>query len=107
MTTKQKTDKDIENRMIDGQVAEPSSENVNAVLNVSITIRVVMGRAEIPLGALMDMPKGAVIELDRHIGDKVDIELNGKIIAHGKLVEMADDKVGVELTEIVKEPSAK
>ena len=71
-----------------------------AVMDVPMRVEIVIGRARMPLSSLMRLAKGAVIELDRRVGDNVDIVLNDRVIGRGELVETGDDGVGVKLTEI-------
>ncbi|WP_134680623.1 FliM/FliN family flagellar motor switch protein [Paracoccus ravus] len=81
----------------------PSSESVNAMLNVKMDVEIVIGRASLPLSYLVSLSRGAVIELDRRIGDMVDVVVNGRVVAHGVLVAAGEGGIGVKLNDIVKE----
>ena len=80
-------------------------ENVNwtieALYEVPVQISVVLGRATIQLSNLLKLGKGAVIELDKTIGEPIDIFVNNKLVAKGEVV-VVENKIGVTLTEIVK-----
>ena len=80
-------------------------ENVNwtieALYEVPVQISVVLGRATIQLSNLLKLGKGAVIELDKAIGEPIDIFVNNKLVAKGEVV-VVENKIGVTLTEIVK-----
>ncbi len=78
-------------------------ESVSAMLNVKMDVEIVIGRARLPLAKLIGMSKGAVIELDRLIGDPVDVVVNGRVIAHGELVGNGEEGIGVKLTDIIQE----
>lgn len=102
MTKNDTPERDLESSMTDG-ARDPSLKSVISLMNITMPVEVVLGRASLPLSQLMGLSKGAVVELDRKIGDKVDIVVNGSVIAHGKLVSMNEGKIGVEMTEIVKD----
>ena len=53
---------------------------------------------------LMKLNKGAIIELDRKVGEAIDIYVNNSLVARGEVV-VVDDKLGITMTEIVKAPN--
>ncbi len=53
------------------------------------------------VGDLMKLGSGAVIELDRKVGEAIDIYLNNRLIARGEVV-VVGDRLGVTMTEIFK-----
>ena len=73
---------------------------LEALYDVSVQISVVLGNTTMPLSNLLKLSKGAVVELDRNVGDPVDIYVNNKLVAKGELV-VIDNKIGVTLTAIV------
>jgi flagellar motor switch protein FliN len=79
------------------EAAEPSLEAVN---DVPVNVQAVLGRSRIPIGELLRMRAGMVLELDRRVGEPVDIFVNNRLIARGEVV-MVDAALGVTLTEIV------
>jgi flagellar motor switch protein FliN/FliY len=54
-----------------------------------------------PVSDLLGLGRGAVLELDRRIGEAVDILVNDRLVARGEVV-VVEDRLGVTLTEIVK-----
>ena len=91
----------------DDQPAEPtrSVSSVNefeAVYDVPVKVKAVLGGARIPIGELVRMRAGAVVELDRKVGEPVDVFVNDRLIARGELV-LIDGLLGVTLTETVKQ----
>lgn len=76
---------------------------IDAMLNVDLHVQVVVGRSRMPISQLLKISKGSVIELDRRIGDPVDIVVSNVTIARGDLVKLEDGKLGVTIKEIVKE----
>jgi flagellar motor switch protein FliN/FliY len=83
------------------------SRPVNAVYGVGMNVQIVLGRARMPVSQLLSMSRGSVIELDKKIGQPVDVMVNDQLIAKGELVKVGDDRMGVTLTEVVKEFSPK
>ncbi|MDK3016699.1 flagellar motor switch protein FliN [Pseudodonghicola flavimaris] len=83
--------------------AAQGGRNIDALLNVRLDVRVVLGRSRMPISDLLELSKGSVIELDRKVGDPVDIMINDRLVARGDLVKVQGDRIGVALREIVKD----
>ena len=88
----------------------PSSENkaqhgksIDAMLNVDMNIQVVLGYSHMPIADLLKLSRDSVIELDRRIGEPVDIVINQSLVARGDLIKVGENRIGISLTEIVKE----
>lgn len=89
--------------------AEAASTNggprsIDALMGISMKVQVVLGGCRLPIADLLKLGRGSVIELDRRIGEPVDILVNGRLVAKGDLQKMADDNVGVTLNEMIKNP---
>jgi flagellar motor switch protein FliN/FliY len=56
-----------------------------------------------PVSELLNLTKGSVIELDRKVGEPVDVMVNDRVVARGDLVKVQDEMIGVALREIVKD----
>jgi flagellar motor switch protein FliN len=78
---------------------------IDSILRIPVTMQVVVGSATIPVSNLLKLGRGAIIPLDRRVGDPVDVMVNGRLIARGEVVVVEEDatRFGVALTEI-KEP---
>ncbi|WP_371347775.1 flagellar motor switch protein FliN [Ancylobacter sp. IITR112] len=76
---------------------------LESLLRVPVTLQVVLGSANLPVAQLMKLGRGAIVPLDRRVGEPVDIVVNGRIIARGEVVVVDEDnsRFGVSLTEIV------
>lgn len=72
-----------------------------AMMGIPVSVQVVLGTAKMPVSQLLALGRGAVIELDRKAGDPVDVTVNGRVVARGEIVLLADQRIGVTLTEIV------
>lgn len=77
-----------------------SDVNLDVILDVPVTISVEIGRTNIPIRQLLQYNQGSVIELDRHVGEALDVLVNNTLIAHGEVV-MIDDQFGIRLTDVV------
>ncbi len=80
-----------------------SGRNIEAMLNVDLRVQVILGHARMPISQLLKLSRGSVIELDRKIGEPVDLVINDRLVARGDLVKLDGDRIGVTLTEIVKD----
>ena len=77
--------------------------NADLIMSIPVEVQVVLGGTTMPVATLMNLGRGAVITLDKQIGDPVDIVVNGRVIARGEVIVMEDDssRFGVSLTEII------
>jgi flagellar motor switch protein FliN/FliY len=101
----------ITNEVIDMSEAENtalnqdfgSSEDVNleVVYDVPLQISAVLGKATMKISQLVRLSRGSVVELDKKVGDAVDVFVNDRIVAKGEIV-LVDNKIGITITEIVK-----
>lgn len=82
---------------------EDPGHNINAMLNVSLNVQIVLGQARMPIAQLLTLSRGSVIELDKRIGEPVDVMINDRLVARGDLVKVGENRIGVTLTEIVKD----
>ncbi|MCL6229438.1 flagellar motor switch protein FliN [Bartonella sp. G70] len=85
------------------QNAGDTSSNTELIMSIPVEVQVVLGSTTMPVSTLMDLGRGAVITLDKQIGDPIDIVVNGRIIARGEVIVLEDDpsRFGVSLTEII------
>lgn len=85
-----------------GDHVSAGSEGLEAVHDVPVKVQAVLGRARMPVGELLHLTAGTVVELDRRVGEPVDIFVNDRLIARGEVV-LIDNALGVTLTEIVRQ----
>lgn len=81
--------------------AEKSASDLEAVFDVPVRISVVLGRTKMPVSQLLRMDVGTVIELDRQVGEAVEIFINDRLVARGEIV-LVESRLGVTMTEIIK-----
>lgn len=77
-----------------------SDRGLDFLLDIPLEISVELGRTRIPIGDLLKMGQGSIVELNRLAGEPVDVYVNGKMLGKGEVV-VADEKFGVRLTEII------
>jgi flagellar motor switch protein FliN/FliY len=78
-----------------------SAKDLQAVYDIPVQVSAVLGRANMEVNQLLKLGRGAVVELDRKVGEAIDIYVNNRLIARGEVV-VVDDRLGVTMTEIVK-----
>ena len=85
----------------DGDATPRTAADLEAVFDVPVQVSAVLGRAQMDIGGLLNLGPGAVVELDRKVGEAIDIYVNNRLIARGEVV-LVEDKLGVTMTEIIK-----
>jgi flagellar motor switch protein FliN len=75
---------------------------LEAVYDIPVQVSAVLGRATMQVSQLLKLGRGAVVELDRKLGEAVDIYVNNRLVARGEVVMVEDNRLGVTMTEIVK-----
>ncbi|WBV44552.1 flagellar motor switch protein FliN [Pseudoroseomonas cervicalis] len=76
--------------------------DLNAVYDIPVQVSAVLGRATMQVSQLLKLGRGAVVELDRKLGEAVDIYVNNRLVARGEVVMVGENRLGVTMTEIVK-----
>lgn len=95
---------EILSQFIDGQSAPTDDgQSMKSMLNVNLDVQIVLGRVKMPINQLLALSRGSVIELDKKIGEPVDVMINDRLVARGDLVKVGENRIGVTLTEIVKD----
>jgi flagellar motor switch protein FliN len=84
----------------DGNV-DRGAADLEAVFDVPVQVSAVLGRARMEVGELLKLGPGAVLELDRKVGEAIDIYVNNRLVARGEVV-LVEEKLGVTMTEIIK-----
>ena len=75
--------------------------DLEAVFDVPVQVSAVLGRSKMDVGEVLKLGPGTVLELDRRVGESIDIYVNNRLVARGEVV-LVEDKLGVTMTEIVK-----
>ena len=78
------------------------ARDLEAVYDIPVTVSAVLGKATMQVSQLLKLGRGAVVELDRKLGEAIDIYVNNRLVARGEVVMVDDSRLGVTMTEIVK-----
>ena len=81
------------------------AQDLEAVYDIPVQVSAVLGKATMQVSQLLKLSRGAVVELDRKVGEAIDIYVNNRLVARGEVV-VVDDKLGVTMTEIIKSDQA-
>ena len=79
-----------------------SAADLAPVFDVPVNISAVLGRANLSVAQLLQLGQGSVLELDRKVGEAIDIYVNNRLVARGEVV-VVDERLGVTMTEIIKD----
>ena len=79
-----------------------TARDLEAVYDIPVTVSAVLGKATMQVSQLLKLGRGAVVELDRKLGEAIDIYVNNRLVARGEVVMVDDNRLGVTMTEIVK-----
>ncbi len=83
--------------------AQPSAKaDLEAIYDIPVTVSAVLGKATMQVSQLLKLGRGAVVELDRKLGEAIDIYVNNRLVARGEVVMVDDNRLGITMTEIVK-----
>jgi flagellar motor switch protein FliN/FliY len=78
-----------------------TARDLEAVFDIPVQVSAVLGKATMQVNQLLKLGRGAVVELDRKVGEAVDIYVNNRLVARGEVV-IVDERLGVTMTEIIK-----
>ena len=83
------------------EVGDKTAHDLAPVFDVPVNISAVLGKAHMTVANLLKLNKGSVLELDRKVGEAIDIFVNNRLVARGEVV-VVEDRLGVTMTEIIK-----
>ncbi|MCH2037691.1 MAG: flagellar motor switch protein FliN [Rickettsiales bacterium] len=94
---------DLDDISLGDAIVENATDEINleAIYDIPVEISVVLGRTSMPVSNLLKLGRGAVGELDRKVGESLDIYVNERLVARGEVV-IVENRIGVTLTEIIK-----
>ncbi len=87
--------------LTDEQAGAKNAADLEAVFDVPVRVSAVLGQSRMPVSDLLNLTKGNVVELDRKVGEAIDIYVNDRLVARGEVV-IVEEKLGVTMTEIIK-----
>ncbi len=78
-----------------------TSRELETVYDIPVQVSAVLGKSQLQVSNLLRLGPGAIVELDRKVGEPIDIFVNNRLVARGEVV-VVDDRLGVTMTEIIK-----
>ena len=81
---------------------DKTAADLHTVFDVPVNISAVLGKAQLSVAQLLKLGSGSVLELDRKVGEAIDIFVNNRLVARGEVV-VVDERLGVTMTEIIKD----
>ena len=82
-------------------IVQRAASDLDAVYDIPVQVSAVLGKSTMQVSQLLKLGRGAVVELDRKVGEAIDIYVNNRLVARGEVV-VVDDRLGVTMTEIIK-----
>jgi flagellar motor switch protein FliN/FliY len=78
-----------------------TATDLEPVFDVPVNVSAVLGKSTMQVSELLKLGRGAVVELDRKVGEAIDIYVNNRLVARGEVV-VVEQRLGVTMTEIIK-----
>lgn len=97
----QQGDDDPEDMLGDDGKGQITARELEAVYDIPVQVSAVLGKTSMQVSQLLKLGRGAVVELDRKVGEAIDIYVNNRLVARGEVV-IVDERLGVTMTEIIK-----
>ena len=85
----------------DDRKVERNASDLEPVFDVPVQVQAVLGKSNLEVSQLLKLAPGAVVELDRKVGEAIDIYVNNRLVARGEVV-LVEEHLGVTMTEIIK-----
>jgi flagellar motor switch protein FliN/FliY len=96
------TDQNVEFEEVkQGETVEVRKKDIDAIYDIPVQISAVLGKSTMQVSQLLKLGRGAVVELDRKVGEAIDIYVNNRLVARGEVI-VVEDRLGVTMTEIIK-----
>ena len=86
---------------VNDEATDKTASDLAPVFDVPVNISAVLGKAHMSVAQLLKLNRGSVLELDRKVGEAIDIFVNNRLVARGEVV-VVEDRLGVTMTEIIK-----
>ena len=86
-----------------GDVLDISDDvtELDAVLDVNVDITAVLGTAMMPISQILKLGRGAVVELNRGVGEDIEIHANSRLVATGEVI-VIEDRLGININNIIR-----
>ena len=91
----------LNNEALGESAPKQSAADLEAVFDVPVTVSAVLGKSGMEVSQLLKLGRGTIVELDRKVGEAIDIYVNDRLVARGEVV-LVEDRLGITMTEIIK-----
>lgn len=85
----------------DAEDTPRTASDLEAVFEIPVNVSAVLGKSTMQVSQLLKLGRGAVVELDRKVGEAIDIYVNNRLVARGEVV-VVEERLGITMTEIIK-----
>lgn len=85
----------------DAEAGPRTANDLEPVYDVPVNVQAVLGKSQLEVSQLLKLGPGAIVELDRKVGEAIDIYVNDRLVARGEVV-LVEDHLGITMTEIIK-----
>ena len=92
---------EIEGGLPEASKPPTNAKELEAVYDIPVQVSAVLGKANMQVSQLLKLGRGAIVELDRKVGEAIDIYVNNRLVARGEVV-VVEEHLGVTMTEIIK-----
>jgi flagellar motor switch protein FliN/FliY len=84
---------------------EQDAFHLDSIYDIPVQLCAVLGQARMSINSLLKLGRGSIIELDRNLGEPIDLYVNNRPVARGEIVVIDTTRIGITITEIIKHPS--
>jgi len=77
-----------------------STRNIDLLMDVDLPVSIELGRTRMNVSDILSLGPGSVVELDKLVGEPVDLLVNSKCVARGEVV-VVDENFGLRITQLV------
>ena len=100
-TPEVETEDEHEGALPEASKPPTNAKELEAVYDIPVQVSAVLGKANMQVSQLLKLGRGAIVELDRKVGEAIDIYVNNRLVARGEVV-VVEEHLGVTMTEIIK-----
>ncbi len=93
-------DTNTETNLNAGRAGNNQNYDLDLILDIPLTIRAELGQVKLLINDLLQLGQGSILELDKKVGDQLDIYISDQLVARGEVV-VVEEKFGIRLTDII------
>jgi flagellar motor switch protein FliN len=86
--------------MSDAPLPHIADERLSPVMDIPVTLRVVLGVKKMHLSKLFSLGRGSIVEIDKKVGEPVEIFVNDRLVARGEVQLTDEGRLAISMTEI-------